>query len=71
VGWVERAAQSRAWVRGELRLEDGTVLAECRSLITQAPRAFLERWDEEGPFWRIYSDEELGQVRREGTAAGS
>jgi uncharacterized protein (TIGR00369 family) len=59
VGWVERAGESRAKVKGELRLQDGTVLAFCESLIVRPQDEFLERWDEEVPYWRVYSDEEL------------
>jgi len=60
VGWVERASLSRALVKGELRLEDGTVLAECESLIVRPQDEFLDRWVEEVPYWRVYGDEELG-----------
>jgi uncharacterized protein (TIGR00369 family) len=59
VGWVERAGENRARVKGELRLEDGTVLASCASLIVRPSEAFLDRWGEEDPHWRVYSDEEL------------
>jgi acyl-coenzyme A thioesterase PaaI-like protein len=63
VGWVERAGASRAKVKGELRLRDGTVLALCESLIVRPSEAFLGRWSEEVPHWRVYSDEEIaGQV---------
>jgi uncharacterized protein (TIGR00369 family) len=61
VGWVERAGESRAKVKGELRLQDGTVLALCESLIVRPREKFLERWDEERPHWRVYTDEELGR----------
>jgi uncharacterized protein (TIGR00369 family) len=61
VGWVERANESRARVKGELRLEDGTVLASCASLVVRPPETFLDRWAEEDPYWRVYSDEELAQ----------
>jgi acyl-coenzyme A thioesterase PaaI-like protein len=59
VGWVERGGQARARVKGELRLEDGTVLAECDSLVVRPQSEFLDRWNEETPYWRVYSDEEL------------
>jgi uncharacterized protein (TIGR00369 family) len=59
VGWVERAGESRAKIKGELRLQDGTVLAFCESLIVRPRDEFLGRWDEEMPYWRVYSDEEL------------
>jgi acyl-coenzyme A thioesterase PaaI-like protein len=59
LGWVERAGESRARVRGELQLMDGTVLATCESLIVRPSPEFLERWGEEVPYWRVYTDEEL------------
>jgi len=61
VGWVERMGESRVWVKGELRLED-VVLAECKSLIVLPSPEFLDRWGDEEPYWRVYSDEELGQA---------
>jgi acyl-coenzyme A thioesterase PaaI-like protein len=63
VGWVERAGESRARVRGELRLEDGTVLASCESLIVRPQGTFLDGWGEEEPHWRVYSDEELADAK--------
>ena len=59
VGWVERMGESRIRVKGELRLRDGTVLAQGESLIVRPPSDFLDRWAEEEPYWRVYSDEEL------------
>jgi len=61
VGWVERMGESRVWVKGELQLE-GVVLAECKSLIVLPSPEFLDRWGDEEPYWRVYSDEELGQA---------
>jgi acyl-coenzyme A thioesterase PaaI-like protein len=74
VGRVERAGPSRAWVQGELLLKgeagpsetaldpDRTVLAECRSLVVRPQPEFLGGWDQEVPFWRVYSDEELASI---------
>ena len=66
VGWVVRASENRAKVQGELRLRDGTVLASCESLIMRPDAAFLAGWDQEAPYWRVYSDEELAAAREEG-----
>lgn len=63
VGWVERMGESRARVKGELRLQDGTVLAECESLVVRPQAEFLSRWDEEIPYYRVYSDEELADKK--------
>jgi uncharacterized protein (TIGR00369 family) len=63
VGWVERAGESRARVKGELRLEDGTLLASCESVIVRPNDAFLGGWGEEAPHWRAYTDDELAEMR--------
>ncbi|MBN1642446.1 MAG: PaaI family thioesterase [Anaerolineae bacterium] len=63
VGWVVRATENRAKVQGELRLRDGTVLATCDSLIVRPHTAFLAGWDQEAPYWRVYSDQELAAAR--------
>ena len=59
VGRVDRMGESRARVTGELRLEDGTVLAQCSSLVVRPQSEFLDRWEEEVPHWRVYDDREL------------
>lgn len=67
VGWVEHYGE-RARVRGELRLaehepgEPPTVLAECTSLVVRAQAEFLDGWDQEVPYWRVYSDSELAEA---------
>jgi uncharacterized protein (TIGR00369 family) len=71
VGWVERMGQSRAKVRGELRLQDGTVLAECESLVVRPRSEFLDRWREEVPHWRVYDDEEIEEARALHTLSGT
>ncbi len=68
VGWVERMGADRARVKGELWLKDGseetpTVLAECASLIVKPRPGFLSGWDDEVPYWRAYSDEELARAK--------
>jgi len=60
-GWVERAGESRARVKGELRLEDGTLLASCVSVIVRPSGEFMGGWGEEAPHWRAYTDEELAE----------
>jgi acyl-coenzyme A thioesterase PaaI-like protein len=62
VGWVEQLGPNRSRVKGELRLRDGTVLAECTSLVVRPPSEFLARWGEEAAYWRVYSDEELDRA---------
>jgi hypothetical protein len=64
IGWVERYG-SRARVKGQLCLKEGVdgpdpvVLAECDSLVVRPQPGFLDLWDKEVPYWRVYSDEEL------------
>jgi uncharacterized protein (TIGR00369 family) len=68
IGWVERYG-SRALVRGQLCLKEGAdgpdpvVLAECECLVVRPQPEFLEGWDQEVPYWRVYSDEELAERR--------
>ena len=63
VGWVDRAGESRARVKGELRLEDGTVLASCESLVVRPRDEFLDGWCQEAPHWRVYDDQELAEAQ--------
>ena len=66
VGWVERYG-ARARVKGELRLREGAygsepvILAQCSSLVVRPRPEFLGCWDQEVPYWRVYSDEELAE----------
>ena len=62
VGWVEQRSHDRSRVKGELRLADGTLLAECESLVVRPPPEFLSGWGEEEAHWRVYSDEELDRA---------
>jgi len=54
VGWVERVGGMGARVAGEIRLPDGTVTAECESVLVNVPEEFRERWGEEKPYWKVY-----------------
>jgi len=45
VGWVDRDSRSRARVAGEIRLDDGTVTAECEALIVKPPAEYLQDFD--------------------------
>ena len=40
---------------------DPVVLADCESLVVRPQPGFLDGWDQEVPYWRVYSDEELGE----------
>jgi acyl-coenzyme A thioesterase PaaI-like protein len=50
--WSTTTASAR--VRGELRLPDGTLTAECESLLMRAPEEFRARWAEFRGDWRVY-----------------
>ncbi len=54
VGWVEQASGVGARVAGRIHLPDGTVTAECESLLGAVPESFRARWEEEKPYWRVY-----------------
>jgi acyl-coenzyme A thioesterase PaaI-like protein len=53
VGWIERLGGAGGRVAGEIRLSDGTVTAECESLLAPVPDGFRERWDEEKKYWKV------------------
>lgn len=69
IGWVEQYGPSRAKVKGKLVLQDSvdasraTVLAECESLVVKPNSDFLSGWEEEVPYWRAYSDDELARYK--------
>ena len=54
VGWVEHMSGIGARVAGEIRLPDGTVTADCESILTTVPEEFRTRWGPEEPYWRVY-----------------
>ncbi|MGE5415816.1 MAG: PaaI family thioesterase [Acidobacteriota bacterium] len=58
IGWVDRQGKNRARVRGEIRLADGTVTAECQATVLRPPKSFLEdsNWADEAKYWRVYED---------------
>jgi acyl-coenzyme A thioesterase PaaI-like protein len=54
VGWVERMGGVGARVAGEIRLPDGTVTAECESVLADVPEEFRAFWEPEKPYWKVY-----------------
>ncbi len=54
VGWVQQIGGIGAKVAGEIRLPDGTVTADCESLLADPPEEFRERWEDEKPYWKVY-----------------
>ncbi len=54
VGWVERMGGIGARVAGEIRLPDGTVTAECESVLANMPKEFRARWEPEKSYWKVY-----------------
>ena len=53
VGWVERMGGRGARVAAEIRLPDGTVTAECETLLANVPEEFRVRWKEEKAYWKV------------------
>lgn len=53
VGWVKQLGGVGAKVAGEVRLPDGTVTADCESLLGEPPEQFKEGWEDEKPYWRV------------------
>jgi acyl-CoA thioesterase FadM len=56
MGWLIRRDERRAQVAAELRLPDGTVCAECESLLARPREEFMRSWEPERPYWRVYED---------------
>ena len=56
VGWVRQIGGIGAKVAGEIRLADGSVTADCESLLTDPPEEFRERWQDEKPYWRVQKE---------------
>jgi uncharacterized protein (TIGR00369 family) len=56
IGWVIKQSASRAQVAGEIRLPDGTLTAECKAIVVPPPKAILDKWEHEKPYWKIYDD---------------
>jgi hypothetical protein len=54
VGWVEQMGGVGARVAGEIRLPDGTVTAECESVLGNVSEEFRTRWEPEKAYWRVY-----------------
>ena len=56
LGWVTREGGVSTKAAGEIRLPDGTVTAECESLLGPVPDEFETRWAPERPYWKVYED---------------
>jgi len=54
VGWVEQLGGIGAKVAAEIRLPDGTVTAECESLLVDPPAVIRDQWEDEKPYWKVY-----------------
>ncbi len=55
IGWVEETRRRSAIVAGEIRLPDGSISAEVKSIIVQPDRKRLEAWlkSEDAEAWRV------------------
>jgi acyl-coenzyme A thioesterase PaaI-like protein len=53
VGRLERRSGTGARARGEVRLPDGSVTAECECLLADVPAEFLDRWEAEKQYWIV------------------
>lgn len=51
VGWVTQVGGVGARVSGEIQLSDGTVTAECESLLVEPPAQIKEGWEQEKEYW--------------------
>jgi len=54
VGWLVSEGNRSRKVAAELRLPDGSVTAECQSVIVRPPDEIKQLWEPERPYWRVY-----------------
>jgi uncharacterized protein (TIGR00369 family) len=54
IGWVVRRSSVGTLARGEIRLPDGNVTAECEALHTVVPAEMQTRWEQEKESWKVY-----------------
>jgi uncharacterized protein (TIGR00369 family) len=53
VGRLLKKGSSRATAEAEIRLADGTLVAEAEGLLTRPPPEVAAAWAEERPFWAV------------------
>ena len=53
-GWIIQGSGKRKKVGAELKLQDGTVTAECQALVTRPPKQVADTWEPEKEFWKVY-----------------
>lgn len=51
VGRLIRMTKSRALAEADLLLEDGTIVAQCKAMLTKPPAEVMDQWEAEVPFW--------------------
>ncbi len=56
VGRVVSQSTTRAKVQGEIQLPDGTITAECESLLARPPEEIRTQWESERQYWKVYPD---------------
>ncbi len=59
VGWVKQVGGVGAKAAGQICLPDGTVTADCESLLAEPSERFKESWEEEKPYWKLSDGEEV------------
>ena len=47
---------TRAKVRAEVLLADGSVAAEAEALLLRPPAELFASWEAEKPYWKVYDD---------------
>ncbi len=57
VGWVVDRRRRSAEVAGEIRLADGGVTVEVKSVVVCPPTGTLKAWDQERQHWRVEGEE--------------
>jgi uncharacterized protein (TIGR00369 family) len=55
VGWVTQSSRIGTRAAAEIRLPDGSITAECDTLLAAPSREFLDRWEDEMVYWHVDS----------------
>lgn len=57
-GWLVKGSSTKARVAANLKLPDGTVVAECEAVVVRPPKEISQLWEPERAFWKVYDSDE-------------
>ena len=56
VAWMTNRGKRKMKVAAQLKLADGSVTAECTSVVVSLPKRYEKLWEPERPFWKVDED---------------